>query len=121
MCKVIIIFLNGMLLLPVPVFQAKKGLLVSRTQQSRYVVGRLVQDKVELSIGLVHFISFQKTEASSSQQVVLVGQTHSKNSQSSFEKHLQKSRILVKSMRCNALAVEMHCAISYSKAGQADC
>lgn len=41
------------------------------TQQSRDVVCWLVKNKLELSICLIHLISFQETEASSSQQMVL--------------------------------------------------
>lgn len=41
------------------------------TEQSRDVVGGLVEDKVELSISLVHLVSFQQAETSSSQQMVL--------------------------------------------------
>lgn len=45
---------------------------VRLTQQSRDVVSGLVQDEVELGICLVHFISFQKAETGSSQQMVLI-------------------------------------------------
>lgn len=41
------------------------------TEQSGDVVGGLVEDKVELSISLVHLVSFQQAETSSSQQMVL--------------------------------------------------
>lgn len=40
-------------------------------KQSRDVVGGLIEDKVELSIGLVHLVSFQQAETGSSQQMVL--------------------------------------------------
>lgn len=41
------------------------------TKQSRDVVGGLVEDEVELSVGLVHLVSFQQAETGSSQQMVL--------------------------------------------------
>lgn len=40
-------------------------------KQSRDVVGGLIEDEVELGIGLVHLVSFQQTETGSSQQMVL--------------------------------------------------
>lgn len=40
-------------------------------KQSRDVVGGLIEDKVELSIGLVHLVSFQQAETGSSQQMIL--------------------------------------------------
>lgn len=45
------------------------------TKQSRDVISGLVEDKVELSIGLVHFVSFQQAETGSSQQMVLIETT----------------------------------------------
>lgn len=41
-------------------------------KQSRDVIGGLIEDEVELSIGLVHLVSFQQAETGSSQQVVLI-------------------------------------------------
>lgn len=41
------------------------------TKQCRDVIGGLIEYKVELSISLVHLISFQKTETGSTQQMVL--------------------------------------------------
>lgn len=40
-------------------------------KQSRDVVGGLIEDKVELSVRLVHLVSFQEAETGSSQQMVL--------------------------------------------------
>lgn len=45
------------------------------TKQSRDVIGGLVEDKVELSISLVHLVSFQQAETGSSQQMVLIETT----------------------------------------------
>lgn len=36
-------------------------------KQSRDVIGGLIKDKVELSISLIHLVSFQQTETGSSQ------------------------------------------------------
>lgn len=44
---------------------------VTFTQECRDVVCRLVKNKLELSVCLIHLISFQETKASSSQQMAL--------------------------------------------------
>ena len=48
------------------------SLYIELAEQSRDVVGGLIEDKVELGIGLVHLVSFQQAETGSSQQMVLV-------------------------------------------------
>lgn len=40
-------------------------------EQSGDIVGGLIEDKMELSISLVHLVSFQQAETGSSQQMVL--------------------------------------------------
>lgn len=41
------------------------------TKQCRDVIGGLIEYEVELSVSLVHFVSFQQTETGSAQQMVL--------------------------------------------------
>lgn len=41
------------------------------TKQGWDIVGGLIEDEVELSISLIHLVSFQQTETGSSQQMVL--------------------------------------------------
>lgn len=41
------------------------------TKQCRDVIGGLIEYEVELSVSLVHLVSFQQTETGSAQQMVL--------------------------------------------------
>lgn len=51
--------------------QSRSLFYIQLTKQCRDVICGLIKNKVELSICLVHLVSFQQAETSSSQQVVL--------------------------------------------------